>query len=66
MKCAEREEERKANLQNYMFIFDDNVLNRRVICRELEKKERKIVRGRISFCKFAKLCMRVSMCMHSE
>ena len=66
MKRAEREEERKANLQNYMFIFDDNVLNRRVICRELEKKERKIVRGRISFCKFAKLCMRVSMCMHSE
>jgi len=49
-----------------MFIFDDNVLNRRVICRELEKKERKIVRGRISFCKFAELCMRVSICMHSE
>lgn len=66
MKRTEREEERKANLQKYMFIFDDNVLNRRVICRELEKKERKIVRGRISFCKFAKLCMRVSMCMHSE
>ncbi len=66
MKRTEREEERKANLQNYMFIFDDNVLNRRVICRELEKNERKIVRGRISFCKFAKLCMRVSMCTHSE
>ena len=49
-----------------MFIFDDNVLNRRVICRELEKNERKIVRGRISFCKFAELCMRVSMCTHSE
>lgn len=39
MKLTECEEERKAYLQNYMFIFDDNVLNRRVICRELEKKE---------------------------
>ena len=32
MKRTEREEERKAYLQKYMFIFDDNVLNRCVIC----------------------------------
>ena len=39
MRRTEHEEERKAYLQKYMFIFDDNVLNRRVICRVVYARE---------------------------